>query len=100
MALVQMKPRHQHDCSACQYIASTFTDAGVRDWYVCTGHDASIVGRASSYGPDYWSAPISMVGTFADSPALRVETGDYALSPEYLVAAWMLDRARKTGLVA
>ena len=59
-------PYYQHDCSNCQYIASTHGQHGLSDWYICERKDQqlfsfSIIRRDTDEGADYSSWPSFML---------------------------------------
>jgi hypothetical protein len=83
-----MAPVHDHDCTKCVFIGNSHSSRGkTTDWYVCgTGKQASLIGRHSGKGPDYWSMDLSTLFANIDKPAHIVASNTYAYSEEMLIA--------------
>ena len=94
-----MAPTYTHDCTECQFLATTF-GSQLLDWYVhgspfAATENCSIIARASSVGSDYSSWPASLIHSSLNS---HDSTGRIGLSESGVLAQFMLNLAMENDL--
>jgi hypothetical protein len=92
-----MKPIYKHDCERCQFVARV-SNQGMpdTDWYYCASDisGATIIGRHSNDGPDYYSCPVNMLVNPIYDVAYRPHTKEHVLSADRLIAQQIFARVQ------
>lgn len=63
----QRQPHWPHDCAKCRHLNTAQVDGEPVDFYHCPGElGGSLLARFGADAPDYWSAPVGMLGQMAE----------------------------------